>query len=313
VPWRVDPPPSASRWHLIGLAAFLTMLGLYAVAGRYAEDAAAGSGLYALLGGWALLAVGAALVGYLTRWQDRRGPLIVWPVAALVVTVLTGMIEPDATRVLPGCITLTFAYVGLTSPRWRSLALLPLGIAAFVVGAEKDLPTGLPTILVTAAMWVLVAEVPAWLIARLESQAALLRQIAETDALTQLLDRSTLGPRLAEHGRRSAVILIDLDNFKPYNDRFGHDAGDELLIAFADTLRSSIAQKDMAFRLGGDEFLLMLVGADHHEAEEVLDRVRRTWAQAGTPVSFSAGIASGGQDPMRTADERMYADKRLRR
>lgn len=271
------------------------------------------SGLHVLLGVSAVLAVVVALLGYPTRWRDRRGPLIVWPVAALVVTAFTGLIDPDATRVLPGCITLTFAYVGLTSPRWRSLVLVPLGVAAFVIGAEKALPAGLPTVLVTAVMWVLVAEVPAWLIARLESQTALLRQIAETDALTQLLDRSTLGPRLAEYGHRSAVVLIDLDNFKPYNDRLGHDAGDELLIAFADTLRSSISKQDMAFRLGGDEFLLMLVGADHHGAEQVLDQVRRRWAQAGTPVGFSAGIAAGGQDPMRTADERMYADKRLRR
>ena len=149
----------------------------------------------------------------------------------LVTTLVVGAVEPWATQKLPGTITLTFVYVGLTQPRWRSLVILPLGIVAFVVSGAMVLPEALPIVVTAAIMWVLVAEVPAWLIAQLEEQGALLRKVAQTDALTQLLDRTTLGAPLSMHASESAVVLIDLDNFKRYNDRHGHEAGDELLVA----------------------------------------------------------------------------------
>ncbi|WP_244890091.1 GGDEF domain-containing protein [Mycobacterium lentiflavum] len=235
-----------------------------------------------------------------------------WPVASLLGTVLVGAVEPGATQNLPGIVTVTFGYIGLTCARWRSLAFVPLGVAAFVVGGSKALPGSLTTVLLAAAMWVIVAEVPAWLIAQLEEQSALLRKIAHTDSLTQLFDRSTLATQLSTHANGSAVVLIDLDNFKSYNDAYGHEAGDDILIAFADAIRSSVRKEDIAFRIGGDEFLLLLVGADCAEAEQVLDRLRRRWAESGQPVGFSAGTASGEQDLMRLADAHMYANKRSR-
>ena len=75
----------------------------------------------------------------------------------------------------------------------------------------------------------------------------------------------------------------------------------------------SVRHEDVAFRLGGDEFVLVLVGVDRAGAEYVLDRLRQRWAEVGTPVGFSAGIATGeGQDLMRVADQHMYANKRSR-
>jgi len=288
------------------------MLILYAAAGAHFDGARADARLYWLLGGAALLAGVVAPAGWLRGWHERRDLLLGWPVAGLLVTVLVGAVEPHATRDFPGTITIAFAYIGLTRPRWRSLAVVPLGVAALIVGGAKVLPGAVPSVVLAAIMWVLVAEVPAWLIARLEEQSELLRKMAQTDALTQLLDRSTLGPRLAMHASGSAVVLIDLDNFKRYNDRHGHKAGDEILVSFADALRSSVRADDVVFRIGGDEFLLMLVGADRTEAEQVLDRLRQRWAEVGGLVGFSAGIASGEQDLMRLADEHMYADKRSR-
>ncbi len=151
---------------------------------------------------------------------------------------------------------------------------------------------------------------PSRLISRLREQSALLRKIAHTDALTQLLDRSTLDTWLSMHASKSAVMFVDLDNFKGYNDRHGHQAGDEVLVAFADALRWSVRKEDLVFRIGGDEFLLMLVGADRAQAKQVLDRLRRRWAQVGEPVGFSAGIAAGDRDLIGLADEHMYSDKR---
>ncbi|QNI07294.1 hypothetical protein GAN17_14095 [Mycobacterium kubicae] len=76
---ELDPQPSARRWHAIGLTAYLSMLALYAAAGS-----AAAPRLYWILGAAALLAVTVALVGLWRGWQERRGLLLAWPVAALV-------------------------------------------------------------------------------------------------------------------------------------------------------------------------------------------------------------------------------------
>ncbi|WP_254697415.1 GGDEF domain-containing protein [Mycobacterium avium] len=209
---RLASQPSAGRWHAIGLIAFLWLVGIYSVKARL--GGAGDPRLYGLLGGAALAAVAAALVGRLRGRQESRVLLAGWPVASLLLTTVVGAVDPAVTRDFPGTITITFAYIGLTCPRWRSLAFVPLGVAAFVVGGAKALPDGSTSVLLAAAMWVIVAEVPAWLIARLEEQSALLRKVAHTDALTQLLDRSTLGPRLSAHASESAVVVIDLDNFK---------------------------------------------------------------------------------------------------
>lgn len=289
------------------------MLGLYAAAGVHAGTAGRDTALDWVLGAAAVLAGFVALIGRLRGWHGRRGLLVGWPVASLVVTLLAGAIEPAATRDFPGTITITFAYLGLTGRRWRSLTLLPLGAAAFLVACAKPLPASTLTVVLAATMWVLVAEVPAWLIARLMQQSLLLRDIAQTDALTQLLNRTTLTHRLSQHAGRCAVVLADLDNFKRYNDRHGHEAGDEVLVAFADALRRSARKEDIAFRVGGDEFLLLLIGADAPEAGRIVDRLRLRWAEVGAPVDFSAGIAAGEHDLMRLADEDMYADKRARR
>jgi diguanylate cyclase (GGDEF)-like protein len=311
VPWRTEPRPTTRVWHAIGLTAYLAMLAVYALAGHF-YGAGFGRRFLWVLGGAAVFGGLAAVVGRWRGWQERRGLLFGWPTASLLATVAVGAVAPAATQNLPGIITVTFAYIGLTCSRWRSLAFVPLGIAAFVVGGSKALPGSLTTVVLAATMWVIVAEVPAWLIAQLEEQSALLRKIAHTDALTELFDRSTLGPQLSTHANSSAVVLIDLDNFKGYNDAHGHEAGDDVLIAFADAIRWSVRKEDLAFRIGGDEFLLMLVGADRTEAERVLDRLRHRWADGGGPVTFSAGIASGEQDLMRLADEHMYANKRSR-
>lgn len=288
------------------------MLALYGTADTYINAAGVDPHLYWVLGAAAVGAGSIALIGWRRGWQNRRALLQLWPVAGLLTTLVVGLVEPEVSREFPGIITITFAYVGLTCPRWRSLALVPLAIAAFAVSLGESSPATVPKIVGAAAMWVLVAEVPAWLVSRLVMQSELLGILAQTDTLTQLLNRSTLEAQLSIHAGRSAVVLIDLDDFKAYNDSRGHRAGDELLIGFADALRASVRQQDMAFRIGGDEFLLLLVDADRAEAERVIERLREQWAQAGDLIGFSAGIAAGERDLLRVADDDLYLQKRSR-
>jgi diguanylate cyclase (GGDEF)-like protein len=119
-----------------------------------------------------------------------------------------------------------------------------------------------------------------------------LRQQARTDALTGLANRRAFLDALDRLRPGGAVVFLDLDHFKKLNDTAGHQAGDEVLTAFAKALRASVRDGDCAARYGGEEFALVLPSAasvDMSEAAEVVvHRLREKW---DGPVTFSVGIA----------------------
>jgi diguanylate cyclase (GGDEF)-like protein/PAS domain S-box-containing protein len=155
------------------------------------------------------------------------------------------------------------------------------------------------------------------------------------DPLTGLPNRSLYQDRLRhalERGHRentpTCVLIIDLDEFKAINDAYGHPMGDQVLVAFADRLRSVLRASDTAARLGGDEFSIVCENTDRADAEVLAERLRASVAEpvalAGTTVrlgmSIGIGWAPGGADPeesidqvIREADDAMYADKAHRR
>jgi diguanylate cyclase (GGDEF)-like protein len=163
------------------------------------------------------------------------------------------------------------------------------------------------------------------------SQEEMLRQ-ARTDPLTGLLNRRAFleeverhAPRLDRENQPGTLMFADLDNFKPVNDRLGHETGDEVLRRTAVLLRKTFRPSDLIARLGGDEFAIWLDGADHmtaaERAEYLRDAVPRDMAELTGPdlpsVTMSIGIAS--RDPadkepldslMRRADLAMYEVKR---
>ena len=156
-----------------------------------------------------------------------------------------------------------------------------------------------------------------------------LEHLAHFDALTQLPNRMLLGDRLqlamaqAERsGKLLAVCYLDLDHFKPINDRWGHAVGDRLLIEAAQRLKACVRAGDTVARLGGDEFVLLITGLDsQHECEQALSRVIVALAQPfpisdqQLNVSASIGVTlfpHDGADAdtlLRHADQAMYAAK----
>lgn len=160
---------------------------------------------------------------------------------------------------------------------------------------------------------------------RVAERTAELERLSRVDPLTGLLNRRILAEtmqreiRIAERSRKPlCLIYFDVDRFKQVNDRFGHERGDEVLKAIGDVLREVSRNVDLCFRLGGDEFCVVLTDATEDEARRVYcERLARLTAQRLDGLTLSIGIAQTGpgeytdpDDLLRRADNAMYDVKR---
>jgi diguanylate cyclase (GGDEF)-like protein len=157
-----------------------------------------------------------------------------------------------------------------------------------------------------------------------------LRFLADHDPLTRLLNRRAFVQRLdgevaraTRYGRPVGLVICDLDQFKHRNDRFGHTAGDEALVSFSGVLNRALRRPDAAFRIGGDEFALLLAETMDDGARLVVDRIHAMLAELGENgnpalegLTASFGFAScpadapDAQTLFRLADEALYEAKR---
>jgi diguanylate cyclase (GGDEF)-like protein len=146
-----------------------------------------------------------------------------------------------------------------------------------------------------------IAGVVRTLAARNERLVARLTAESRLDPLTGVLNRRGLAERFDAEVARAlrerrplAVVAIDIDHFKRINDTFGHDAGDRSLIWLANLLCAQTRGSDLIARTGGEEFLLVLPGADLDSASEFAERLRHAVAAGDPPVALtiSAGVAA---------------------
>ena len=147
-------------------------------------------------------------------------------------------------------------------------------------------------------------------------------QLARTDGLTSLYNQRHFYTvleaeikRARRQGRQLSLLLVDVDDFKRYNDRFGHLAGDAALARIAGCLKRVCRRDiDTPFRYGGDEFMLILPEADRAIADGIAARARALLLDEGISLTVSIGVAElrEGQDLkdfIREADRAMYRDK----
>ena len=147
------------------------------------------------------------------------------------------------------------------------------------------------------------------------------------DPLTGLANRALLTERIRDylchrgrHARPSHLFYLDLDGFKAVNDRFGHAAGDAVLIELGHRLTALLRAGDTAARLGGDEFAVLCEDLEQHHAVAIAERLRAAAAKPfvvdGTEITLSAAVGScrvrsaDPDDLLREADRRMYETKR---
>jgi diguanylate cyclase (GGDEF)-like protein len=164
-----------------------------------------------------------------------------------------------------------------------------------------------------------------------ESRAALVERSLR-DPLTGLFNRRQFDAvlrreveRAARYGRPLSVLAADLDGFKPVNDDFGHAAGDRVLVHIAHLMRANVRGTDVAARIGGDEFVILMPETTHAQAIEARDKIQAAildqpvrWNDGDLIVGISIGIASteevgcAAASLMAAADAAMYAEKGAR-
>jgi diguanylate cyclase (GGDEF)-like protein len=174
----------------------------------------------------------------------------------------------------------------------------------------------------------LLATTVTSMVAETENLMAKLRHQAMTDPLTGLGNRRWLAERMAEEMSRAerqceplSVVVFDLDRFKAINDSHGHETGDRVLVAVAEIVRTSLRRYDLAARVGGEEFCIILPRTSLDDAEVISERLRATLAATVVPplrrgrMTASFGICDAGTETrlsvlLQRADTALYEAKR---
>jgi diguanylate cyclase (GGDEF)-like protein len=208
-----------------------------------------------------------------------------------------------------------------------ALALTIVMIVAVTLGVDPSATVASPVDVITT--FALLASVVS-IVWALQSAELHHRDEAILDPLTGLLNRHALAPRFVEislqarlTGQPVSMVLCDVDGFKAINDEHGHDRGDAVLRDIAYELRKRLRSFELVYRLGGEEFLIVLPGiglqGGHATAERLREGVRQAALLDGIPVTISLGVsaASGAQvdydELFRAADGALYEAKRAGR
>ncbi|HET6628466.1 MAG TPA: diguanylate cyclase [Woeseiaceae bacterium] len=259
-------------------------------------------------------------------------------VAAVPIAGAAAHGELELLMILPLMVLGPFFFVGL---RYREALLSTLlTMASFIVAAIAfDLP--LPVLLHACTLLLLVGGACAIAARHLETWSRtsfltrrVIAELAQHDTLTGVKNRrifdehlERLWPQAIADGRTIAILLIDVDHFKPYNDRYGHQAGDRALQRIAGTLETFACRpSDVLARYGGEEFAAILYDVDALQAHEVAERMRRAVSElaiehAGSrtagAVTVSVGVSAiapvaerKARGALQLADQALYEAKR---
>ena len=215
-------------------------------------------------------------------------------------------------------------------------------IVRFVPTAPRLMPFGFMAVIVAQAVVLAIAQAQSNTRAKelstrllsLASEKLALETLAYRDPLTGLENRRRLDEGAEQLRKRQeseasdtgqvSLLYFDVDRFKHFNDTYGHDVGDEILIRIAQILREEFRTYDLSVRLGGDEFAVLLSGVDEQSARAQAARLRKRLEEPlqvgghSLLVSLSIGIATVDADRvdvaqlLRRADREMYRDKAQR-
>lgn len=202
------------------------------------------------------------------------------------------------------------------------IGVVPLSALMLSSGVPGEIAAATSLMLATAILIRFIMQGHAMLVDLLQLQKQT-RDLANTDPLTGLANRRALDARIADLVKRQEdapafkVALLDLDGFKPVNDRFGHAFGDKLLCSVAERLRECLGDDGLAVRQGGDEFAVLLPPGSPLISAAIADRILislvRPHIIEGIPINVSAsiGVAQWPADGATTDDLLNFADRAL--
>jgi diguanylate cyclase (GGDEF)-like protein len=284
------------------------------------------------IGWWTLLLFGLSALNFLH--VDRRMRTSPHPERASVMAIVVTQILLGAGVLLSGgprspALPWMVLPAGMTAARFRpqvviaGLVATVFSILLVTLGADphRTLADPVPVIMTLALLAGVVSIVWA-----LEAAELHHRGEAILDPLTGLLNRHALVPRFLELSQQArlthqpvCVVLCDVDGFKEINDAHGHDRGDAVLRDVAYELRKRLRSFELVYRLGGEEFLIVLPGVDHDTGQEIAERLRAAVEGAhplGLRITISLGLSAAyGEDVdydtlFKAADVALYEAKR---
>jgi len=321
----------------------------------YGMFALAGTISAGVVAAYAAAGLGHVVLFSLIHWhgdvERREDPqLVAWQMGYAVLAQILGVaLAPQLAPVFIGTISIVFAFGSLRIELRTALlswffAFVGVGLvltlpAHHAIGVDS--PSRIETMLLClsfalialrtmllgyygSAMRMRLYKVN-WALGRAKQDAELL---AASDALTGAMSRGAILPliersvkRAARSGIPACVAMLDLDWFKSINDRFGHLAGDQVLRRVVDRVRECLRTSDVIGRYGGEEFVLLLQGADANGGTRLVERIRGAVSSAdwsdiapGLKVSVSCGITSVHPTDtldgvLARADQALYAAK----
>ncbi|MDZ7786586.1 MAG: GGDEF domain-containing protein [Halofilum sp. (in: g-proteobacteria)] len=209
------------------------------------------------------------------------------------------------------------------------IAALYLHASYGALGTEVFAYRTFSHVMLTFAPYVLVAYLTALLAADMSHARASVQKLSETDDLTGLPNMRAFSTALErqceeaeDEGKPFGVMMIDADELKPINDELGHEAGNDMILHVAASIRRGLRGSDLVARYGGDEFVVLLPDADEAATSEVAERVRRSVANSAVDIggrSLAATVSIGyavfpdmadePRDLLSCADRALYESK----
>jgi diguanylate cyclase (GGDEF)-like protein len=253
------------------------------------------------------------LTAVLIRWRAMpvwAVKIAAFPVAVAVVSVVVAVAKPI------GPAPLYYIWPALTCGRFGTRRDARLTFAWFCATFGAALAVA-HQVQVPQIMYLSVVSIVGLVLGLQQRDTRELERAATTDSLTRVLNRRAFGEAFDREIERAlashlplSLVVFDLDHFKQLNDSFGHAAGDDALRAFGRILREHTGAGDLAARMGGEEFALVLFDADLAAAQARVDAVAEAlheWSrEAPMALTTSAGIALLGA-PASTASEMLVA------
>jgi diguanylate cyclase (GGDEF)-like protein len=250
-----------------------------------------------------------------SRW--REAAFMSWSVADFALIATVAAIDGGGDSPLALAFFIPIVFTALSYPRWGVVTIGVLAVAGYVVlAAASGTDTGYA--LMFASSLASIALMAVWQAHNHDRWRETLSTASRTDPLTGALNRrgfeDAANVALAASGRDGravALLVLDLDHFKAYNDEHGHVAGDHLLRHVARSIETVLRPGDTVARIGGDEFAVLLPGAGQEVSAVVAQRIDE--ALNGVPHSLGVGCTppeTPELDPLyRAADTELYAVK----